>query len=63
MPVVFFLLKLKPGVSRDAYETWVRSVDYPTARSLASIVDYRDHRLEAPLEEGGGIWRRPRRGR
>jgi hypothetical protein len=53
--VVFFLLKLKPGVSRDDYETWVRTVDYPTARSLESIVDYRNHRIEAPLEDGGSV--------
>lgn len=55
MPVVFFLLKLKAGVAPHEYETWVRDVDYPTARSLPSIVDYRNHRLEAPLEDGGEV--------
>lgn len=55
MPIVFFLLKLKAHVSRDDYETWVRRVDYPTARSLTSIVDYRNHRIESPLEAGGSV--------
>jgi hypothetical protein len=52
VPVVFFLLKLKPGVSSEDYERWVREVDYPLAKGLGSIVDYRNHRLGGPLEAG-----------
>jgi hypothetical protein len=40
MPVVFFLNKLRDGVSRESYEQWVRAVDYPTARALKTITSY-----------------------
>lgn len=40
MPVVFFLNKLREGVSAEAYEKWVREVDYPTARALKTINSY-----------------------
>lgn len=40
MPVVFFLNKLREGVTGDNYEQWVREVDYPTARALSTIKSY-----------------------
>jgi hypothetical protein len=50
MPVVFFLNKLRPGVTGEAYERWVREVDYPTARSLDTINSYVVARMEATLD-------------
>jgi hypothetical protein len=52
MPVVFFLNKLREGVSGAQYEQWVREVDYPTARSLKTITSYVVHRIDATLEGG-----------
>ena len=52
MPVVFFLNKLRPGVSGEDYERWVREVDYPTARSLSTITSYVVAKMEATLEGG-----------
>lgn len=40
MRVVFFLNKLREGASAEAYEQWVRDVDYPTARALKTINSY-----------------------
>lgn len=40
MPVVFFLNKLREGITGENYEQWVREVDYPTARALKTINSY-----------------------
>ena len=53
MGVVFFLNKLHRHVTADAYEDWVRNVDYPTAATIPSIVEYRVARLEGLLEGDG----------
>jgi hypothetical protein len=50
MPVVFFLNKLRPSVTGEDYERWVREVDYPTARSLRTIRSYVVARMEATLD-------------
>ena len=50
MGVVFFLNKLHSHVTAAAYEGWVRNVDYPTAATIPSIVEYRVARLEGLLE-------------
>jgi hypothetical protein len=52
MNVVFFLNKLQNNVTREEYEQWVRSVDYPTASSIASIIDYKVARIEGLLDAG-----------
>lgn len=52
MPVVFFLNKLREGVTGAQYEQWVREVDYPTARALKTIRSYVVHRIDATLEGG-----------
>lgn len=54
MPIVFFLNTLHHHVTPEAYEEWVRTVDYPTARSLPSILEYTVTRAEGLLE-GKGI--------
>ena len=53
MGVVFFLNKLHSHVTAAAYEGWVRNVDYPTAATIPSIVEYRVARLEGLLEGDG----------
>jgi hypothetical protein len=50
MNVVFFLNKLHSHITRQEYEQWVRSVDYPTAQSIPSIMDYKVTRIEGLLE-------------
>jgi low affinity Fe/Cu permease len=50
MQVVFFLNKLHPHVARDEYEAWVRRVDYPTAASIPSILEYKVTRIDGLLE-------------
>ena len=52
MPTVFFLTKLKQGVTHEAYEQkWIYGYDYPTARTIPCILSYRYFRL-------GGVFRR-----
>lgn len=50
---VFFLNSLRPGAEAVDYERWLRDVDYPTARSLASIKSYNVVRVDGPLREAG----------
>ncbi len=50
MAVVFFLNKLREGVTGENYEQWVREVDYPTARALKTIKSYVVARTPATLE-------------
>lgn len=50
MKMVFFLNKLHDGVRPEDYEHWVRTVDYPTARSLPSIIEYTVVRAEGLLD-------------
>jgi len=50
MRVVFFLNKLHETVKAEDYERWVREVDYPTAKTLVSIVDYKVARIEGLLD-------------
>jgi hypothetical protein len=51
---VFFLNKLREGVKPEAYEKWVREVDYPLARSLPAIDSYVVTRLDGLVMEEGG---------
>ena len=46
---VFFLNKLREGVEPEAYERWVREIDYPTARRDPSVIKYEVSRLEGTL--------------
>jgi hypothetical protein len=53
--VRFVLAKMKPGVTREEYETFEREVDYVIASRLKTIVSYRTHRISdaGPRLEGG----------
>ncbi len=50
---VFFLNKLREGVTPAEYERWAREVGYPFARSITSIDDFVIARLDATLDGGG----------
>jgi len=49
MPVRYVITTLKPGVKREDYERWLREYDYVVAKTLPSIVSYRTHRIEGPI--------------
>src|SRR4051794_36234586 len=37
---IFFLARLKPGISAEEYEAWVERVDYPRVREISAILEY-----------------------
>ena len=43
---VFFLTQLKPETSPDAYERFLRDVDYPLTLELLPVSSYRATRIE-----------------
>lgn len=49
MPVRHVITTLKPGVSPEDYERWLREYDYRVARTLSSIISYRTHRITGPI--------------
>jgi REDY-like protein HapK len=49
MPVRYVLTTLKNGVKPEAYERWLREYDYRVAKTLPSIISYRTHRIEGPI--------------
>lgn len=51
MTTVFWLVRLQPGVTPEAYESFVRRVDYPAVKRIASIRNYRSNRVSgSPLD-------------
>jgi hypothetical protein len=55
--VRYVLAKMKPGVTREEYETFEREVDYVVAGRLKTIVSYRTHRITAAdARLAGGPW-------
>ena len=49
MPIRYVITTLKPGVKPEDYERWLREYDYRVAKTLPSIVRYRTHRIEGPI--------------
>jgi len=49
MPVRYVLTTLKNGVKPEEYERWLREYDYRIAKTLPSIISYRTHRIEWPI--------------
>lgn len=47
---IFFLARLRPGVTPEEYEAWVERVDYPRVRTISAILEYRVMRITAGLE-------------
>lgn len=46
---IVVLFNLKPGVDPAAYEQWARTTDMPGVRALASVSDFRVHRVTGLL--------------
>ncbi|MBW9110435.1 hypothetical protein JNB63_10570 [Microbacterium trichothecenolyticum] len=46
---VIFLSTLREGADAEEYERWIREVDYPTARSLPSVVSYNVLRISGAI--------------
>lgn len=53
MAQVIITYKLKPGVTRDAFESWVKTVDYPAMRGLKRVKAFTTYRIEGPLFPDG----------
>ena len=49
---VIFLSTLREGADVEEYERWIREVDYPTARSLPSVVSYNVFRVSGAIRGG-----------
>lgn len=49
MANVMITYKLKAGVSREDFETWVRDYDYPGLRGLKRVASFTNHRVERLL--------------
>lgn len=44
MPQIIIQYKLKAGVSREVYENWTRTTDYPSMRGLQRVARFTNHR-------------------
>ncbi|MBX3564559.1 MAG: hypothetical protein KF730_08290 [Sphingomonas sp.] len=49
MAKIILTYKLKPGVSADEFETWVRTTDYPAMRGLSRVASFANHRVTGLL--------------
>lgn len=49
MKAIILLYKLKSGVTQSDFESWVRTQDYPSMRSLRSVDSFTTYRLEGRL--------------
>jgi hypothetical protein len=49
MAKLFLTYKLKPGVTADRFEAWIRDRDYPAMRGLSRVASYVNHRAERLL--------------
>lgn len=53
MAKLILTYKLKPGVTREQYEHWTRTVDYPSMRGLARVKSFVNHRTTGLLIGAG----------
>lgn len=44
MPQIIIQYKLKAGISRETYEHWTRTTDYPAMRGLQRVARFTNHR-------------------
>lgn len=49
MAKVILTYRLKPGVTQQSFEDWVRSTDYPTMRGLTRVASFANHRVRGLL--------------
>ena len=52
MTTVYWMVRLKPGVTAEDYQAFVRRVDYPAVRRIASIRSYRSTRVVGTIPAG-----------
>jgi hypothetical protein len=55
MTLVYWLVRLKDGVTAEDYQTFVRRVDYPAVERIASIRSYRSTRVAGTIPDGQGL--------
>jgi hypothetical protein len=55
MTTVYWLVKLRPGVSAEDYQRFVQTVDYPEIQNIASIRSYRSNRVVGSLPGGSVV--------
>jgi REDY-like protein HapK len=53
--LVYWLVRLKEGVTAEDYEAFVRRVDYPAVARIASIRSYRSTRVSGTIPPQGGV--------
>jgi quercetin dioxygenase-like cupin family protein len=51
----FVLVSLRPGITRAAYEEFIREYDYPCLPDLRTIVHYRTHRIDPETVQGAPL--------
>lgn len=49
MPMLILKYRLKPGITRETFETWVRTVDQPAMRGLRRVSSFNTYRIEKLL--------------
>jgi hypothetical protein len=52
MSQIIIMYKLKPGVSREQYENWTRTTDYPAMRGLKRVNSFINYRTVRNLLDG-----------
>lgn len=53
MAKVILQYRLKPGTSKDEFEAWVRSTDYPAMRGISRVASFANHRVRGLLFDDG----------
>ena len=53
MANLVLLYNLKPGVTKDQFENWTRTTDYPNMRGLKRVSSFVTHRVEKKLIGAG----------
>ncbi|RYD58083.1 MAG: REDY-like protein HapK [Sphingomonadales bacterium] len=49
MAKIILTYRLKPGVTPEAFEDWVRTTDYPAMRGLSRVASFANHRVTGLL--------------
>lgn len=49
MAKVILTYRLKPDVTQQSFEDWVRTTDYPTMRDLTRVASFANHRVRGLL--------------
>jgi hypothetical protein len=55
MTTVYWLVKLKAGVTAEDYQAFVRRVDYPAVKRIASIRSYSSTRVAGSIPPGTAV--------